>query len=172
MVKVHLIIILFVSSIFITCQSNKENNTIIGEWFFVVEEEDTVYNEVFISNEHFVYYLDMQGFMPKQTYRMSADSIIFSYTSNEGSVDIGYNPILEVVGEDEFKLQYKGRTLIFRRLQDTVFTIDSIRNESDINLFEYHFYKRRNKYFFNLGYEVDTIINEVLIEEETIEPTI
>ncbi len=165
------IIILSICLVLASCFNQEESKDISGDWYFVdYINGDTIYNEVYIDNEYFLYYLDMQGFTAKQMYEISNNSILFYFRTETEDVKTNYRPRLQITNENEFLLVDKEQTIKFKRLKNTVFTLDSIKKEEDNYLFEYHFYKRRNKYFFNLGYDVDTTLNEIIFEEESIGP--
>ncbi|MGD9992548.1 MAG: hypothetical protein AB7S69_04545 [Salinivirgaceae bacterium] len=171
MVKSKIIIISLICLILVSCFNQEEGKNITGNWYFIdYDNEDTIYNEVYIDSEYFIYYLDMQGFMSKQIYEISNDSISFYFRTKTENIKTNYKPKLQIINEEKFLLEDKEQTIEFKRLKNMVFSMDSIKNEEDNYLFEYHFYKRRNKYFFSLGYNVDTTLNEIIFEEETIEP--
>ena len=167
-----LLIYYLVVSIFSSCnQFANDDNKLLGEWCFVDYGRDTVYNELYISEDYFLYYLDMNGFLPLQKYKISQDSLLFYYEINGKDIlQQNYYPKFYFLNKDSFILEYNKRTTLFIRIKNNLFPPDSLKSEDDNYKFDYYFYKRRNKFLFRIGMDVDTALNFLHIEEESIEP--
>lgn len=154
----------------LSCRNEKEAETLIGNWYFLEYGNDTTYNEVYIDNANFLFYLDLQGFLPRQMYKISNDTISFYHGTKRDNFQTDYSKKLQLINPNKFLLIEGNDTSTYQRLVNLNYTLDSIKKEEDNSIFEYHFYKRRNLYFFNLGYNVDTALTNIVIEEEAIEP--
>lgn len=146
-----------------------QKTTLIGNWYYLDMYCDTNYNELYINDSLFIYYLNKHGFLSPQKYMISADSIVFFKNLNCKSIRLDYSPKFYIINENKFIIEHNMKTTVFNRIDNQEVNIDSLNYEYDETLFRFHFYKRRSRFLLKLGLSIDTSINSFFIEE-TIEP--
>lgn len=171
-IKLAIIFTLFLS---VSCKTNKQDdNNLLGSWYFIDTklgyDTDSVYNELFITDDYFIYFVDYHFLIP-QKYKISGDSILFFY--NKDSVEHvreDYIPKFKMVDNDNFKLIYQDEIKEFKRIENFTFDMEKYGNLDENTKFLKTFYKRRFDYYAKRGIKVDSVYIEEPIEEKEIIP--
>jgi len=70
-----------------------------------------------------------------------------------------YNPHLKLYARDSFKLEFNEQVRLFKRIEKSSLTINSvIMKEVELERFLRSFLRRRNECLLRAGYKVDTVI--------------
>ena len=121
--------ILFILLLFSFVNCKRENKTsIIGNWYFF--SYDANYNEVNITDSTFLYYSEIIEFYGPKKYSIHNDTIFFQKL-REFDFE-SYYPRLSIIDDDKFLLEYRNDAIVYKRIINGGFTMDSIKKKDDI----------------------------------------
>lgn len=137
--------ILIILLIFYSCSDEKlKYESLTGNWFFI--RNDSLYNEVYIDSISFLNYLDGDGLFPQQ-YKIVGQKIMFYSVNNSDTIyNKNFIPTIRIYNRDSFALINNEEELLYKRINGSKFTIDSILNENDLKKYRNYFYKRKLRY--------------------------
>jgi len=154
---------------FASCK-NERKIDISGHWCYF--ENDTMYNEVLITDSSFLYFSDIYRFRGPIGYSIKEDTLqFFSFAEKQKNSLKYYTPKVFQVDKNLFFLEFKNKIVAYKRLEKHDFSLERV---NDKNYHEYldGFYKRRLKKLYQAGFDIDTTVYDTfrIFEEEELMP--
>ncbi len=150
------ITILIFVLLFLSCNNDKENNNLIGNWSTI--DNDSLYYEINVDSSYMQFYNYDTSFSTLRPYVIKNDTLFMRLSENE---KISYDYVIEY--SDNTKILLKSNTtkveMELFRIDSIEFTFDKITNNKDQELqFEVAHLNRRNKLFgINYRYNLDSV---------------
>ena len=168
-------LLIFLFIVLIGCSTNiQKENKLLGSWYFEeakLTSEDSAYNELFITDDYFIYFIENHFLAPKK-YKISGDSLLFYYERNGMDyISDDYIPKFKIINENKFILIDHDLIIEFNRIDNFIFDLNKYGNLDEYSEFMKTFYKRRYEFYAKKGIKVDSVYVEEPLEEMEISPS-
>ena len=155
-----------VAIFFGSCNSPYKENILNGCWYSF--NNDTLYQELCFTDSTCLFFYEEIEFFGPFKYAIDNDTLVLFYYKEGNWFERDYRPRLVYINANDFLLEYKNELNLYSRINTNHTSLNDINSDSLYYKYLHEFYKRKMKYLFKAGYDVDTAVFEFRIEEFTL----